>query len=283
MSQRETYCLIGAGAMAEAILSGLLKNKRASAEQIRLINRENADRLRQMESAYGIRCPRQKEKAIADANTIILAVKPKDMDQVLKQYKDDIRPGQRVISVAAGISTSFIEERLPRGTTVIRAMPNTSSMIGRSATALCGGAYATEEDLNSASATFSSIGSVVRVEEKDMDAVTGLSGSGPAYIYYLVEGLERAGVNAGLSHPVARQLTLQTLVGAAHMLLETGEDPAQLRHKVTSPGGTTMAGVQSLADHDFHQTLITAVKRAQKRSKELASPCPLRHCADDPV
>ncbi|MFC4077678.1 pyrroline-5-carboxylate reductase [Salinithrix halophila] len=269
MKQRKHYCFIGAGSMAEAILGGLTKSRRADANGIHVINRCDRDRLTQLKNHYSIQCPEEKEKAVTRAETIILAVKPKDMADALDQWGGLIRPGQRVISVAAGISTAFIEERIASGVAVIRAMPNTSSMIGRSATAICGGRHAAKSDLEEAVADFSSIGSTVIVDEKDMDTVTGLSGSGPAYIYYFVEALEQAGVREGLSHQVARQLTLQTLVGAAHMLLETGEDPAELRRKVTSPGGTTMAAIETLADHHFHQALQSAVHRARKRSEEL--------------
>lgn len=269
MKSQFQYCFIGAGSMAEAIISGLIQKGRAASAEIAVINRQNHDRLQDLSRCYGVYCPPEKAEAIRHARTIILAVKPKDMEAVLQQWGAIISADQRVISVAAGISTAWIEQRLSSGTAVIRVMPNTSSTIGCSATALCPGQYAEKKDLEDAKQTFDAIGFTVLVTEQDMDVVTGLSGSGPAYIYYLVEAMEQAGVSAGLSQPIARQLTLQTLLGAAHMLLETEEEPAELRRRITSPGGTTMAGLETLDNHQFHQALIHAVHRATERSKEL--------------
>ncbi|PTM56449.1 pyrroline-5-carboxylate reductase [Desmospora activa] len=263
------YCFIGAGSMAEAIIAGLIQKGKATPAEIAVINRQNNDRLKDLSRRYGVDYPLDKAEAVRRARTLILAVKPKDMDFALQQWGEIIRMDQRVISVAAGISTAWIEQRLGAKAAVIRAMPNTSSMIGCSATALCPGQYAVEKDLEEAKQTFDAIGYTVRVTEQDMDAVTGLSGSGPAYIYYVVEALEQAGISAGLSQPIARQLTLQTLVGAAHMLLETEEEPAELRRRISSPGGTTMAGLETLDSHQFHQTLVRAVHRATERSREL--------------
>ncbi|PTX60740.1 pyrroline-5-carboxylate reductase [Melghirimyces profundicolus] len=271
MEDQKQILFLGAGSMAEAILSGLLSNTQTTADRIHVINLKNTERIRRLEEKYRVLSPRNKREAIHNADTVILAMKPNDMGSALQQWGSCFSSGQCVISVAAGISTRFIEERIPARTAVIRAMPNTSSMVGASATALCRGQDADDSDLQEAIRIFSSIGTTVVVEEKDMDAVTGLSGSGPAYIYYLVEALEQAGISAGLTPPVARRLTLQTLMGAARMLAETGEEPAELRRKVTSPGGTTMAGLETLAQHHFQESLILAVQRARQRSKELGS------------
>jgi pyrroline-5-carboxylate reductase len=269
MNDKPQTCFIGAGSMAEAILCGLLENTDTRPHQIRVINRTNTDRLRELEQRYQLLTANDKEETIRQAKQVILAVKPKDMADAIQQWGSCIHSGQTVISVAAGIPTSFIESLLPQPTAVIRAMPNTSSMIGRSATALCKGQYAQEADLEVALRIFSAIGSAIVVEEDQMDTVTGLSGSGPAYIYYLVEALEQAGIDAGLTRTVARELTLQTLLGAAHMLVETGEEPAELRRKVTSPGGTTMAGLQTLVEHRFEEAVAEAVHSAKKRAQEL--------------
>ncbi|MDR6225834.1 pyrroline-5-carboxylate reductase [Desmospora profundinema] len=270
MENNTLYCFIGAGSVAEAIISGIIREGKAAPGEIAVINRQNRDRLQSLIQRFQIRCPEEeKVETIRNARNLILAVKPKDMADALRQWGSAIHSGQRVISVVAGLSTSWIEERLAPGTTVIRAMPNTSSMVGRSATALCPGRHAGEKDLEEARRTFDAIGSTVTVEEQHMDTVTGLSGSGPAYIYYMVEALEQAGITQGLDQQIVRQLTLQTLVGAAHMLLETGEAPAELRKKVTSPGGTTMAALETLDSHQFQQALIHAVSRAKERSKEL--------------
>ncbi|SMO76051.1 pyrroline-5-carboxylate reductase [Melghirimyces algeriensis] len=270
-------CFIGAGSMAEALLSGLLNNTPTSAKHIHVINRQNQNRIQYLSKKYGIISPKDNQAAIKQADTVILAVKPKDITHALDQWGMYFHPGQRIISVVAGISIPFIENRLTTRIPVIRAMPNTSCAVAQSATALCTGTHASEKDLDTAFQIFSSIGTVVVVDEKDMDAVTGLSGSGPAYIYYLVEALEQAGIQAGLTPSIARHLTLQTLAGAAHMLMETKEEPAELRRKVTSPGGTTMAGLETLAQHHFQKSLIHAVQKAKQRSKELGksfSPSP---------
>lgn len=268
MTDQPTYCFIGAGSMTEALLSGLL-SQGTTGESITTINRVNHERIQQLNQRYGISLPPNRNTAVSKADLIILAIKPKDAAAALEQWGPYIHPGQRVISVVAGLSTSFIEKRLAPGTAVIRAMPNTSGTVGLSATALCPGLHADEDDLAQAARFFSSIGITVVVKEEDMDAVTGLSGSGPAYIYYLVEALEKAGVTMGLTPTVSRRLTLQTLLGAAKMLQETGEEPAELRKKVTSPGGTTMAGLETLAHHQFQDALILAVQQACKRSQEL--------------
>lgn len=266
---QKNFCFIGAGAMTEALLSGLLNHTGTTGKQITVINRQDQERLQHLVQRYEILSPVDRKAAVSQADTLILATKPRDMAQALDHWGPLVRPGQRIISVAAGISTSFIEEALAPGIAVIRAMPNTSSMVGQSATALCPGRHAGEADLQEAARIFSAIGITVRVKEEEMDAVTGLSGSGPAYIYYLVESLEKAGVAAGLTPSVSRRLTLQTLVGATKMLVETGEGPAELRQKVTSPGGTTMAGLETLAQHRFQEALIQAVQQAHRRSREL--------------
>lgn len=274
MTDSKQICFIGAGSMAEAILSGLLQHTDTKAEAITMINRQDKDRIETLQNRYGIISPENKEAAVRQADTVILATKPKDMDDALAQWGDQIQSGQRVISVAAGIPTPFIEERLSAHPPVVRAMPNTSSMVGASATALCPGRNAAEADLDEAIRIFSAIGTTVVVKEEEMDAVTGLSGSGPAYIYYLVEAMEQAGVNEGLSPAVARNLTLQTMAGAARMLLETREEPSELRRRVTSPGGTTMAGLNTLEKHRFQEALIDAVHQARRRSQELGNAFP---------
>lgn len=270
MGNNPLVCFIGAGSMAEAIIAGIIRKGIADPGEIAVINRQDRDRLRRLTDRFGIVCPvEEKMNVIHNARNLILAVKPNDMAEALRQWGHGIHSGQRVISVAAGLSTAWIEERIPPYTPVIRAMPNTSSMVGQSATALCSGRYADASDQEEAKQLFDAIGSTVIVDERDMNTVTGLSGSGPAYIYYLVEALEHAGVTQGLDQRVARELSLQTLLGAAHMLMETGEAPAELRKKVTSPGGTTMAGLQTLDHHQFHHALIQAVSHAKERAQEL--------------
>jgi pyrroline-5-carboxylate reductase len=208
---------------------------------------------------------------VAQADIVILAVKPKDVLEALSEWRSRLGREQLFISVVAGISTETITQALGGRIAVVRAMPNTSCAVGLSATALCGGNGVAEGQLSMAERIFKSIGSVIRVDEGAMDAVTGLSGSGPAYFYYMVEALQAAGVQAGLSAETARQLTVQTLLGAAHMLVETGKEAGQLRHEVTSPGGTTMAGLEILRQCEVAEAMKRAVLRAKERSIEMGA------------
>lgn len=267
--KKQRFCFIGAGSMTEAMLAGLLNSRHTQPENIAVINRENRERLRQLQARYGVVISIKGSQAIQQADTIIFAVKPVDMETALQQWAGSIHRDQKVLTVAAGISTRFVEAYLNQGTPVIRAMPNTSCAIGSSATALCSGSWAKRSDLEAATKIFLAIGSTVIIDESEMDAVTALSGSGPAYIYYLVEAMEKAGITAGLPQEKARQLTLQTLIGAAQMLQHTKEDPAELRHKIMSPGGTTVAGLKALQEHGFDLAVKDAVLHAKQRSKEL--------------
>ncbi len=271
MNGVQRICFIGAGSMSEAMLAGLLKNRLITADRVSVFNRHRRERLTELKKSYGVQIPEDRGRAVSEADTVILAVKPKDVQEALTQWKTSFHRGQRIISVAAGISTEAVERLIPSGIPVIRAMPNTSCTIGQSATALCTGRWAGPEDLEVARRLFSAIGSAVIVEEEAMDSVTALSGSGPAYIYFMVEALEQAGVEAGLSKEIARQLSLQTLFGAAHMLMETREEPAELRRRVTSPGGTTMAGLEELKRKRFDEAVKSAVLQAKSRSRELGS------------
>lgn len=267
--EKKSIYFIGAGEMAEAIIAGLLKSKYRRPELITVTNRKRRERLTQLQARYKVRISLDNHQKISQADTIIFAVKPSDMSQALQQWAHLIRPGQRVITVAAGITTQFVESFLQPGISVIRAMPNTSSQALASATALCTGGWSNPSDLKDAVQLFESIGTTVVVDEKDMDAVTGLSGSGPAYIYYMVEAMEQAGITAGLPKEVAHRLTLQTFLGAAEMLKCTQKKPIELRHKIMSPGGTTVAGLERLQELGFVQIIEHAVKQAQQRSKEL--------------
>lgn len=271
MNGVEHICFIGAGSMSEAMLAGLLKNQLIAADRVSVFNRHRQKRLDELKKLYGVRIPEDRGKAVSEADTVILAVKPKDVYEALTQWKPFFHEGQRIISVVAGVSTEAVERLIPSGIPVIRAMPNTSCSIGLSATALCAGRWAKPKDMEVARYLFSAIGSAVIVEEEAMDSVTALSGSGPAYIYFMVEALEQAGVEAGLSKEISRELTLQTLLGAAHMLMETREEPAELRQRVTSPGGTTMAGLEELKRKRFDEAVKSAVLQAKIRSRELGS------------
>jgi len=260
---------LGAGSMSEAILKGLSATAILPPGQIMVCNRQHLPRLEELRAHYGVVPSLDKATDIATADIIILAVKPFDVAQALGQVQAALSPRQLLISVAAGVATAAIEARLPAGMPVIRTMPNTSSFVQESATAICRGRWATPEHLEMARQLFAAIGTVAVVDEAAMDAVTGLSGSGPAYIYYVAEALLAAGAAVGLPEETSRELLLQTLYGAARMLRETGKGPAELRRQVTSPNGTTMAGIAILDEREVHQAFLHAVERATARAREM--------------
>ncbi len=264
-----TIGLIGAGNMADALIKGLLKRHVLPPSAVWATNRSNRERLTALGARYGIRTTPAKPPLLDAANVVILAVKPKDMQEVLDEIAGAVRPDQLVLSVVAGIPLSMLEPQL--GTApVIRAMPNTSAAVLASATALTAGTHATEEHLKTATRIFDAVGDTVVVPEEVLDVVTGLSGSGPAYVYHLIEAMIHAGTELGLTGDLARRLAVQTLVGAARMLAESAEDPGELRRRVTSPGGTTMAALRVLEEHGFAHAVHEAVGRAAARSRELA-------------
>lgn len=265
----ETIGLIGAGDMADALIRGILSQRLVTAEQIWVTNRSNRQRLQAVRDQYGVRITPVKPPLLDAASILILAVKPMDMHEVLGEIEGAVRREQLVISVAAGIPLTALEHSLP-GIAVIRAMPNTSAAVKASATALAAGTHATGADLRAATVIFQAVGDVVTVSEDVLDVVTGLSGSGPAYIYHLIEAMIHAGTDLGLSDNLAKRLAVQTLVGAARMLEQTQEDPMELRRRVTSPGGTTMAGLSVLEDHGFARAVREAIRRAAERARELA-------------
>ena len=261
--------LIGAGNMAEALIHGLLGRGVVAPDHLWVTNRSNTARLEALRDRYDVRTAREKRRLTAEASTIILAVKPKDMAEVLRELRGLISADHLVISVAAGITLATIEEALG-GAPVIRAMPNTSAAVQESATVLAAGTRAVESHLDEAEAIFRAVGDVAFVSEELLDVVTGLSGSGPAYVYHLIEAMIHAGSELGLDLELAKRLAVQTLVGAARMLSETSEDPGELRRRVTSPGGTTMAALQTLDARGFARSVREAVDRAAQRSRELA-------------
>jgi len=264
-----TVGFVGAGNMAEALLSGM----RAAGwpgERIWATNRSNRARLDWLQSRYGIRVTHRKDELCEASQVLVLAVKPKDVAEATAQLQPFVRPHHRLLSVVAGLTLASLERAFP-GIPVVRAMPNTPSAVREGVTAYALGRWAGEEEARLARELFGAVGAVVEVPEERIDLVTGLSGSGPAYVFFLVESLIEAGVRAGLSPEVARDLVVQTVFGAARMLRETGEDPAELRRRVTSPGGTTMAGVGALEEHGVRGAFVEAVQRAARRARELAS------------
>lgn len=270
MLENKRICFLGAGSMAEAIIAGLVAKELVSPQNITALNRGNRDRIEQLISKYGIN-EATKERAITTADIIVLAVKPKDIDSALSEYTHLTHKNQLFISVLAGISTDYLSSLLGHEAPVIRAMPNTSATIGRSATGIASGKTASEGSIAIARQLFEAIGIVEEVEEEEIHGVTGLSGSGPAYIYYLVEAMEKAGQEIGLDQDVARRLILQTILGSVEMLLKSGESPESLRKKVTSPNGTTAAGIDILNQYNFDKAIGACIRRATERSQELGA------------
>jgi len=260
---------LGAGALTEAMLRGLIATATVTPGRVTVSNRRQAARLHELAGRYGVRPSADKLADIARADLIVLAVKPYDVAAALAEVGPALSAGQVLVSVAAGVATATLEARLPAGMAVVRAMPNTSAFVQESATAICAGRHADEDALERARGLFAAIGTVALVDEGAMDAVTGLSGSGPAYVYYMVEALLAAGLAVGLSAETSRELLLQTLQGAVRMLRETGESPATLRRQVTSPNGTTMAGIAALDERGVRDAFRLAVERATARAREM--------------
>ncbi|TGB03877.1 pyrroline-5-carboxylate reductase [Halobacillus salinus] len=261
---------LGAGSMAEAMISGMAESGTIAKENIIVTNRSNQDRLNSIHEKYGVRTVLKDELDFSEVDQFILAMKPKDIDAVLADLKDKIQPNQVLVSVLAGISTSYMEERLNENQQVIRVMPNTSSMLRESATALCPGKYTDMEQVQVAKELLRAIGEVFVIEEDKMDVFTGIAGSGPAYFYYLMEHIEETGRAEGMDSETLREIGAQTLLGAAKMMLERDESPTELRENVTSPNGTTAAGLDALNANGGGRAISEAVKGAASRSKELS-------------
>lgn len=268
MSLERRIALIGAGNMTEALLTGMLKAGVARAEDLFATDILPERRIF-IQTRYNIKVSDDNRKAAAWGRIMILSVEPQHLDAVLDEVKPNVDSECLVISVAAGYPISRVARRLKPGMRIVRAMPNTPSSVLEGICALTFGPGLSEEDVRAARAIFESVGKVVLVEEPLMDAVTGLSGSGPAYVYVMIEALADGGVKMGLARPVAELLAAQTVLGAARMLLETGEHPGRLKDRVASPGGTTIAGLHQLEAGRLRATLMDAVEAATKRSKEL--------------
>jgi pyrroline-5-carboxylate reductase len=262
-----TVAIIGAGVMGETLLSGLIRSGRPTSEL--LVGEKRADRAGELAEKYGVKVVSNTEAA-GGAETVALVVKPQDMGDVLTEIAPFLKPGQLVVSLAAGITTEYIEKHIPDGVAVVRVMPNTPALVDEGMAAISAGTHCDEEHLVIAESLLSATGRVVRVPEKHQDAVTAISGSGPAYIFFVVESMIEAGVHLGLPRTTATELTVQTLFGSAKMLRETGEHPTVLRERVTSPGGTTAAAIRQLEDHRVRAAFITALEAARDRSIALA-------------
>jgi pyrroline-5-carboxylate reductase len=262
-----TVGFIGTGNMAEALIRGLVGANVAQASQI-VGSDPRRERCDEMERKYGVRTTPDNVAIARQADILILSVKPQVMAKVLDEIGPHIHAHALVISIAAGIPLAAIEKRLPQAR-VVRTMPNTPALVVAGATAIAAGGHATEDDLQAAKRIFDSVGMTVILDESQMDAVTGLSGSGPAYMFLIIEALSDAGVKMGLSRYNAQALAAQTMLGSAKLLLETNEHPGRLKDMVTSPGGTAIAGLHTLEEGGLRTTLMNAVEAATKRSREL--------------
>jgi pyrroline-5-carboxylate reductase len=267
MAEHNLLAILGAGVMGETVLSGLL---RAGWTSDRIIATDRRiERQVELEARYGIMMMTNAEAA-AKADTVILVVKPQDMRDLLTEIAPVVSSSTLIVSLAAGVDTASIEERLPEGTPVVRVMPNTPAQVDEGMAAISPGAHSDEEHLARVSELMSATGRVVTVPERYQDAVTAISGSGPAYLFFVVEAMIEAGVHLGLPRDTATELVVQTMLGSAKLLRETGEHPTVLRERVTSPGGTTAAAIRQLEDHKVRAAFITAMESARDRSRELA-------------
>jgi pyrroline-5-carboxylate reductase len=262
-----TVAIIGAGVMGETLLSGLIRAGRRTDDL--LVGEKRRERADELEERYGVAVVSNTDAA-QKADTVVLVVKPQDMSDLLAELSGVVRPGQLVVSLAAGITTAFIEARLPDGVAVVRVMPNTPALVDEGMAAISRGSHCDESHLAEAESLMASTGRVIQVPERQQDAVTAISGSGPAYLFFVVESMIEAGVHLGLPRGTASELVVQTVVGSAKLLRETGEHPTVLRERVTSPGGTTAAALRELEDHKVRAAFLTAVEAARDRSRSLA-------------
>ncbi|GAA2122892.1 pyrroline-5-carboxylate reductase [Kitasatospora saccharophila] len=271
MSDRSTagqkIAFLGTGKIGEALLSGLLRAGTSPADV--LVTARRAERATELADRYGVTTVTNAEAAKL-ADTLILAVKPQDMGTLLDELAEHVAADKLVVSAAAGIPTAWFEERLAPGTPVVRVMPNTPVLVDEGMSVISGGSHATEAHLARTEAIFRSVGKALRVPESQQDAATALSGSGPAYFYFLVEAMIDAGILLGLPRQVAHELIVQSAIGASVMLRDSGEHPVKLREAVTSPAGTTIAAIRELENHGVRAALLGALEAARDRSRELA-------------
>jgi len=260
--------IFGAGVMGETLLAGLIRAGRPVAELV--VTERRPDRAEELRAKHGVEVVSNIDAAKL-ADTLVFVVKPQDMGALCDEIAPHVRPGALVVSLAAGITTEFLESHLPDGCPVVRVMPNTPALVDQGMAACAPGAHCDQAHLDEARQLLEAVGRVVVLEEKHLDAVTAISGSGPAYFFYIAEAMIEAGVFLGLPRSTATELVVQTCYGAATMLRETGEHPSVLRENVTSPGGTTVAALRTLDDHKVRAAFISALEAARDRSHELAS------------
>lgn len=265
-SRTDKIAFIGAGKMAEAVIFGLIKSKTISPRQI-VISDVDPDRLLFLKKTLKVNTAKSNQLAVKIAKIVVLAVKPQNFSDALENL--DLSGVSLVVSIAAGIKISYLENKIP-GKPIIRIMPNNPALVQKGISAIVAGSYAKNEDIEAAKVIFRSVGDVVEVGENIIDAVTGLSGSGPAFVYLFVEAMIEAGETLGITRSIAEKLAVHTVLGSAETLLKTQKPASELREMVTSPGGTTKAGLGILESRGFKQALIDAIIASAKRAKELS-------------
>lgn len=266
-------CFLGAGNMAVAMIRGLIAGGLVKGSQLYVLNRSGGEKIEKLGEQYGVRAgtiDRHQAEAVSGADVVVLAMKPKDAGEALFKLAPLLREGQLIVSVIAGLSISSLQNALGRRP-VVRTMPNTSSTIGLGATGIAFSPEVSEAQRKLTLEMFEATGKTAVVLEEAIDAVNALSGSGPAYIYYMMEAMIAGGVEQGLTPRQALELTAQTVLGAATMVLKTGEDPAELRRKVTSPNGTTQAAIEVLAGREFQASVRQAMLRCAERAREMGA------------
>jgi pyrroline-5-carboxylate reductase len=271
MARKESLgriAVLGAGKIGESLVGGLVATGLVGRDDV-VATARHPERLQAIADRFGVQTTLRNDRAVKGARIVLLAVKPQAMEEVLRDIGRHVGRAQTVISVAASVGTSFIEKRLRAGVPVVRAMPNTPCLIRQGMTAIAGGRHARGEHLELARRVFAPLGRCLLLEERHMDAVTGLSASGPAYLYVVIESLAEGGVKAGLPRDVATTLAAQMVLGSAAMVLESGEHPAKLKDIVTTPAGCTIDGLLELEEGGLRVTLIKAVVRASERAGEL--------------
>ncbi|MBA2461391.1 MAG: pyrroline-5-carboxylate reductase [Actinobacteria bacterium] len=269
MVNERRIAILGAGTIGEALIRGLLSSGWREAGDISASARRE-ERVAELRESYGIEATQSNAGAAAGAALVVIAVKPQDIDTLLGEIGPLIQLEQTVLSIAAAISTAAIERHLAAGVPVVRAMPNTPAMVHEGIAGVCAGSHADEEHLTLAEEALKHLGAVVRVSEPNMDAVTAVSGSGPAYFALLAEAMIEAGILLGLAREVATQLVVQTMLGTAKQLRDEKMHPVELREMVTSPGGTTIAAIRELEQAGVRAAFLNAIQAAMDRSKELA-------------
>ncbi len=260
---------LGGGKMGEALISGLIRSGGRKADEIMVTNRRE-ERASELAGKYGVAATLDNAEAVRWADVLVLMAKPQDIETLLSQIREHVTPRDLVITFAAGVRTSFVEKHLPDDVPVVRVMSNVPVMVDEAMSVISGGSHADEEHLAIAEELLGYVGKVLRLKEKHQDAVTATSGSGPAYFFLLAEAMIEACILLGLSRDVATELIIQTMLGSAKMLRDTGKHPVELREMVTSPGGTTIAAIRHLEEAGVRAAFLNAIDAACKRSLELA-------------